>query len=726
MAEQEDIEIFTKSALGSGSYGLVCKARIGLLPCAAKLLHPILFDAKDPNCQDAIIKFQQECEFMSSVQHPNIVQYLGMFRQPTSGMPVLLMEMMDENLTDYLEKQIGDIPFHTQVNLCRDITLAIVYLHAHDIIHRDLSSNNVLLLTGCRAKVGDFGMSRLVDANPRFATQLTQCPGCAAYMPPEALQTPPLYTKKLDCFSFGVLAIQILTQQFPSPTASIHLVKDAQYPTGVIQVPIPEKERRLSHIELIDPQQPLLEVALKCLEYEENKRPSAHDMCQSISQMQESERYRESKDKARDRQLVILKEVETQEKHPGRQGNKELLLPQEELATAKNEILSLHAHAKQNEKLIQQLQMELAQLKSTSAIHLGSNRSDENVPKHGYETIKSAMGTGTIQCESHSPKDIQWKGSTTSLPKRIARGASVVKGRNAYFSAKGLKEIYEYDSENDKCSKLPDCPSSDYGLEIVNGLLTTVGGWQAGRAISSLFTLSETKNGKEWLTTFPNMPTRRCHPAVVCTEKYLVVAGGETKWWGGEKLSQVELMCIESLQWYSGASLPEPVSSMTAAMCAGNLYLLGGLNQTGTNTNMSFRCSILSLVQDLKAVQQQSSGFRIAKRTLSGGKRRPDSTTSEPDIWYKCATVPVYAATAASFCGHLLAIGGCNSNETPTTVIHSYESERDMWDPITSLPNCRSFSLVAAMGGGKLVVAGGYSARGVASLSDTIDIGVVQ
>ena len=46
---------------------------------------------------------------------------------------------------------------------------------------------------------------------------LTMCPGTAAYMPPEALITPPQYSSKLDCFSYGVLTIQIATRQFPNP-----------------------------------------------------------------------------------------------------------------------------------------------------------------------------------------------------------------------------------------------------------------------------------------------------------------------------------------------------------------------------------------------------------------------------------------------------------------------------------------------------------------------------
>ena len=65
----------------------------------------------------------------------------------------------------------------------------------------------------------DFGMAKLYDVNRSTAhlTPLTLCPGTVAYMSPEALGEPPVYTRKLDSFSLGVLGVQIMTRQFPDP-----------------------------------------------------------------------------------------------------------------------------------------------------------------------------------------------------------------------------------------------------------------------------------------------------------------------------------------------------------------------------------------------------------------------------------------------------------------------------------------------------------------------------
>ena len=153
----------------------------------------------------------------------------------------------------------------------------------------------LLIGPGNRAKVTDFGMSKLADANPRM-TPTTICPGTLAYMPPEALYHPPVYTNKLDCFSFGVLDIQILTRQFPNPSphCKIMEIDDPRFPTGQVKVPIPEVERRQSHIDLVDPAHPLLQVALDCLKDRDRERPSAQDLCNRLAALKEAPQYGES------------------------------------------------------------------------------------------------------------------------------------------------------------------------------------------------------------------------------------------------------------------------------------------------------------------------------------------------------------------------------------------------------------------------------------------------
>ena len=300
------VKIYSEETLGVGSYGKVCKAKCGQLPCAAKLLHDTLFGTNDPSRVSKFVEqFEQECRFLRMIKHPNIVQFLGTVRDPQSQRLALLMELMDESLTRFLERSTGPLPYHTQLNVCYDVALALAYLHSNDIIHRDLSSNNVLLIgEGSRAKVTDFGMSKLEGMNPHM-TPLTMCPGTMTYMPPEALVNPPRYSNKLDYFSHGVLAIQIDTRQFPNPTDATTTVEDPRSPTGVMHMPVPEKERRKKDIDLVDPNHPLLPLALHCLKDRDTKRPSADELCGRLATLKGELMYTHSIEQSMEQSVSV-------------------------------------------------------------------------------------------------------------------------------------------------------------------------------------------------------------------------------------------------------------------------------------------------------------------------------------------------------------------------------------------------------------------------------------
>ena len=154
------VQLINTECLGTGSYGVVYKARCTelALTCACKILRSDFFNSED---EADMKRFEQECSFLETISHPNIVQYLGTTKDPETKLTMLVMELMDENLTQFLGQSNEPLAYYIQVNLCHDIALALTYLHSKDIIHRDLSSNNVLLIgAGVRAKVTDFGMAK--------------------------------------------------------------------------------------------------------------------------------------------------------------------------------------------------------------------------------------------------------------------------------------------------------------------------------------------------------------------------------------------------------------------------------------------------------------------------------------------------------------------------------------------------------------------------------------
>ena len=266
------------NSLGHGSYGAVYRAKCDQLVCAAKVLHPILFQTRDPSAYRIVERFQREIDFLSRLRHPNIIQYLGSCPDPESRLPVLFMELMDESLTSFLERPASanppPLPLHVQVDIGHDVAQALSHLHRHEVLHRDLSSNNVLLIGSRRAKVTDFGMARLLGADPRL-TQ-TYCLGTNGYMSPEALADPPNYTSKLDIFSCGVLLFQ-LTRIWPNPGLRMHRVQvnDPNFQSQQVLVVVPELERRREHLDLVPPTHPLRQLALNCIKDKEEERPTA-------------------------------------------------------------------------------------------------------------------------------------------------------------------------------------------------------------------------------------------------------------------------------------------------------------------------------------------------------------------------------------------------------------------------------------------------------------------
>ncbi|CAI8058405.1 Receptor-like serine/threonine-protein kinase At1g78530 [Geodia barretti] len=282
----KNIHLMKDKVVGTGAYGTVFHARIDNLVCAAKSLHPVLFRDNDPSTAGLHKKFLSECQIMSRLRHPNIVQYLGRTTDPQTQLPILLMELMDCNLTKFLEGE-EPFPYHLQVNFSHDVAKAIAFIHSNQIMHRDVNSNNVLLLGRVQAKLGDFGMSSLLQDRK---SRLTQCPGALAYMAPEAQSY--MYSEMLDIFSMGVLLVHMMTRMYPNPTDA-H--RDVGFEKGRrLLVAVPELDRRREHISMINSSHPLLPIANNCLEDKAAQRPSANHLCQQIETLKTAPTYQES------------------------------------------------------------------------------------------------------------------------------------------------------------------------------------------------------------------------------------------------------------------------------------------------------------------------------------------------------------------------------------------------------------------------------------------------
>ena len=255
---------------------------------------------RQPNTQNGVTDSGQngtepgpEHQRLISLSHRGLVQYYDFTHDPSSRLPVLLMEQMTESLTRFLERLKEPPPLHVQLDFAHDISLALAYLHQNSIIHGNLTSNNVLLSSDGHVKVSDYGLRSLLPITQAHSMGPCTIP----FLPPEAFTVPPVYTDKLDSFSWGVVALQIMTCLFPNPSPTAQFVTDPRFPSKPIEVFVSEIGRRKSHIDRVGYTNPLLPVAVLCFENPGEKRPQMAEICQNVSLLKTSDDYRLSQEK---------------------------------------------------------------------------------------------------------------------------------------------------------------------------------------------------------------------------------------------------------------------------------------------------------------------------------------------------------------------------------------------------------------------------------------------
>ena len=518
----QNFHIDKRQPLGHGAYGAVYKAKCDQLPCAAKILHPTILDPTDPGAERIMRRFQLECSVLERIRHPNIVQYLGLCRDPESRLPALLMELLDESLTKMLERSQRPLAYFAEVNICHDIALAVSYLHSNDIIHRDLSSNNVLVIAKSRAKVTDFGMSKLAGAAPTM-TPLTMCPGTLAYMAPEALDEPPRYTKKLDVFSEGVMMIQVCTRLWPEPGPRSKTVQDLRSPTGMTKMPVLEPERRKNHIDMVNRSHHLLPIALDCLRYQERERPSSEELCQRLAGLKENTEYGESVQQVEREQNDIatlerqIGEIQAREAANIQQLQREIQSKDDQLQRCRDELQrkddqlqeqerKLHSQNRRLNKQLEEQEQVTAEIQQTNhSLQRQVERLQQQLSQQTRSTTKSTQPPPVAleaqvrgkqvqqkQVKQSQPSPVQkshtstkelmiteWKNYRGKAPIEMSRGACVVDGDVAYFMNR-FDKTCSFNSSTRRWSQLPKCPYHFSSLAVIRGLLTAIGGWSQG------------------------------------------------------------------------------------------------------------------------------------------------------------------------------------------------------------------------------------------------------
>lgn len=252
--------------LGTGSFGSVEELVIKGKHFAGKFYYESSLYSIGVGTDIVMRRFASECQLMSRIQHSNLVDFIGVFFVH-EHVPALVTEKMPQSL-ELLLKNADDIKLNIKLHILHEVAKGLAFLHSTTppLVHRDLTSNNVLLSDDASmVKIADFRNFSVADPE-KVNEILLNNQVVLSYMPPEAITAHPEFGPPLDIFSFGHLTLYTMLQKFPGNL----LPKFTQELSSSSVHVRTELERRKEYVnvleKLVDCHSPISEVVKRCLE----------------------------------------------------------------------------------------------------------------------------------------------------------------------------------------------------------------------------------------------------------------------------------------------------------------------------------------------------------------------------------------------------------------------------------------------------------------------------
>jgi eukaryotic-like serine/threonine-protein kinase len=211
--------------LSAGGMGTVYRGTHVLMDktVAIKVLRPAL--AAD---EKIVARFSREARAASRISHPHALTVTD-FGEAENGVVFLVMEYLDGKTLKEIIRQDGPMPLPRAVEIIRQVGGALEAAHAEGVVHRDLKSDNIMLLSSTStdyAKVLDFGIAKIKEQEGEYNPGLTAPDlviGTPQYMSPEQCSQSPDIDARSDLYSLGIILYEMLVGHVPftgeSPTA---------------------------------------------------------------------------------------------------------------------------------------------------------------------------------------------------------------------------------------------------------------------------------------------------------------------------------------------------------------------------------------------------------------------------------------------------------------------------------------------------------------------------
>lgn len=304
--EAGKIDFVNSVLLGSGASGSVITAKYYNHDVAVKIIQ-----LRYAGVENDLSEFYNELKFLNSnTQHQNIIRFFGMYEDQQNNTIGLVMELCNNgSIANYITKH-SNLSFFTKVKLLQGIANGMQYLHYHNIAHRNLKCENVLLDSNLQPKIIDFGYSKVIQEDFNKSLNLTMNIRTAAYCAPEVIKSQIVdfssqqisstsisqtnnessmksdilssnrlaYDKKCDVYSFAI-CIWVIYFQNKSPYGLVadnqilfQLSKNSDFRPKIDESTIPEQEKWL------------IELMKQCWKTNSNERPSFEQICNILCQ----------------------------------------------------------------------------------------------------------------------------------------------------------------------------------------------------------------------------------------------------------------------------------------------------------------------------------------------------------------------------------------------------------------------------------------------------------
>ena len=352
----DDIQITNHIARGENS--MILEAKWEGLRVAIKDLNFIVDQGRVQVSGKELQRLREhlinECRLNSYIRHPNMVRFLGIHSPLGTKIPYIVMERLNCNLNDFL-LQYSIVPLEIKLHILHGIGLGLRYLHARDppIIHKDLTSKNILLSNGIEVKISNLCTAQLIPSSLNVWKNHS-----VDFLP--SLDDPLKMTKEVDVFSFGCVMIHTFCHQWPTPSPAVVSSNDPNEEQAMADSSS-ELDRRSQYLDKVPKsvEEVVIPLIASCLEDLPNDRPTAREVCDQLETLVVNRKCT-LPDNLLEAQMVLEKAQE------------QIKCQTAELQLIKSELVTKKTNLQEQSIEVKSLRLELSKLQVSSSHQFGN------------------------------------------------------------------------------------------------------------------------------------------------------------------------------------------------------------------------------------------------------------------------------------------------------------------------------------------------------------------